>query len=63
MKTRSIVIAIALCVIAFAVCFAASPNMGTWKLNEAKSKLPAGPRNNTVIYEAAGDDVKASMLC
>jgi hypothetical protein len=33
--------------------------MGTWKLNEAKSKFAAGaPKNTTVVYEAAGDDVK-----
>jgi hypothetical protein len=33
--------------------------MGTWKLNEAKSKFSAGaPWNHTVIYEAAGDNIK-----
>jgi len=41
-----------------AVCFA-DPQMGTWKLNEAKSKFAPGvPKNHTVVYEAAGDDVK-----
>ena len=35
--------------------------MGTWKLNEGKSKIPAGFMKNTnVVYEAAGDNVKAS---
>jgi len=35
--------------------------MGTWKLNEGKSKLPAGFMKNTnVVYEAAGDNIKAS---
>jgi len=33
--------------------------MGTWKLNEAKSKFsPGASKNHTVVYEAAGDSVK-----
>src|SRR6266700_5853291 len=45
---------------AAAVCVAADDvNMGTWKLDEAKSKIGAGaPKNTTVVYEAAGDSVK-----
>jgi hypothetical protein len=44
------------------MCFAQSPSMGTWKLNEAKSKLTAGfPKNITVTYEAAGDSIKATV--
>jgi hypothetical protein len=36
--------------------------MGTWKLNEAKSKLAAGAaKNNTVVYTAAGDSVKVTI--
>jgi hypothetical protein len=36
--------------------------MGTWKLNEAKSKFPPGaPKNQTVVYEAAGDKVKVTV--
>ncbi len=36
--------------------------MGTWKLNEAKSKLaPGAPKNNTVVYVAAGDNVKVTV--
>jgi hypothetical protein len=36
--------------------------MGTWKLNEAKSKLGEGAaKNNTVVYEAAGDNVKCTI--
>lgn len=46
-----------------AVCFASTdPQMGTWKLNEAKSKIAAGaPKNDTVIYEAAGDSIKVTL--
>jgi FlaG/FlaF family flagellin (archaellin) len=36
--------------------------MGTWKLNESKSKIPAGvPKNNTVVYAAAGDSIKVTI--
>jgi hypothetical protein len=36
--------------------------MGTWKLNESKSKIGAGaPKNHTVTYEAAGDDIKVTI--
>jgi hypothetical protein len=44
------------------LCFAADPNIGTWKLNEAKSKIDAGlPKNLTVKYEAVGDSIKATV--
>src|SRR5438874_13339397 len=44
------------------VCSAQSPHMGTWKLNEAKSKFAAGAtKNNTVVYEAAGNDTKVTV--
>ena len=36
--------------------------MGTWKLNEAKSKIgPGAPKNNTVVYAAAGDQIKVTV--
>ena len=41
------------------VCFASDPNLGTWKLNEAKSKIPAGASKNTnVVYTMEGDKYK-----
>jgi len=45
------------------MCFAATDGfMGTWKLNEAKSKMsPGAPKNTTVVYEAAGDSVKITI--
>jgi hypothetical protein len=62
MKTRTILLTLAVCVFAVAASFAANPNMGTWKLNEAKSKLPAtAVKNNTVVYEAAGDSIKVTV--
>jgi len=41
-----------------AMGFQTNPNMGTWKLNEAKSKFAGKARNHTVVYEAAGDQIK-----
>jgi hypothetical protein len=45
------------------VAFAAdNPHMGTWKLNEAKSKIGAGaPKNGTVVYAAAGESIKVTV--
>jgi hypothetical protein len=63
MRTRTIVLTVVTCFIGLTQCFAAdSPQMGTWKLNEAKSKLSPGlPKNTTVVVEAAGDQVKATV--
>lgn len=63
MKRRCSVLILALFVLAAATCFAADDAfMGTWKLNEAKSKIGAGmPKNNTVVYEAAGDSIKVTI--
>jgi len=62
MKARATVLTLALCFVGAAVCFAADGFMGTWKLNETKSKLsPGTPKNSTVVYEASGDDVKVTI--
>ena len=62
MKTRTILLTLLLCFVGAAVCFAADLHMGTWKLNEAKSKIGAGsPKLTTVVYEAAGDSVKVTV--
>jgi hypothetical protein len=62
MKTRTIALILAVCFVAVAVGFASDVNLGTWKLNEAKSKFPAGAvKNNTVAYEAVGDSVKTTV--
>ncbi len=62
MKLKVIVLTLAVFFAGVVVCSADDPQMGTWKLNEAKSKLSAGAtKNNTVIYEAAGDMVKATV--
>ena len=62
MKTRTVVLTLAACFLAVAVSFAGNPNMGKWKLNEAKSKLsPGAPKNTMVVYEAAGDNIKVTV--
>ncbi len=61
-KIRIAVLAAALSFMATAACFAASPQMGTWKLNEAKSKLAPGMgKNNTVIYAEQKDKIKITV--
>jgi len=53
---------VTLCFVAGALCSASDANTGTWKLNEAKSKFaPDAPKNHTVVYEAAGDEVKVTV--
>ena len=62
MKGRNLLLTLALCFVGITVCFAQNPHMGTWKLNEAKSKIAAGfPKNSTVVYEAQGENVKVTM--
>ena len=59
MNMKRLVCATAFCLTAVAVTFAQDPNVGTWKLNEAKSKIAAGAAKNlTVVYTAAGDSYK-----
>ena len=61
MKARLLLLTAALCFAGTALSFAQSPQMGTWKLDEAKSKIPAGTvKNSTVIYAADGDNVKVT---
>jgi lipopolysaccharide export LptBFGC system permease protein LptF len=62
MKTRIAVTLLALSFMAAAACFAANPQMGTWKLNEAKSKLAPGMgKNPTVVYEEQKDKIKITV--
>src|SRR3989441_8877405 len=62
MKLKVIVLTLAVFFAGVVVCSADDPQMGTWKLNEAKSKFSAGAtKNNTVVYEAAGDMVKVTV--
>ena len=61
MKPRTILLTLLTLLAAAALSFADNPMMGTWKLNEAKSKLPTAAKNTTVVYEAAGDKIKVTV--
>jgi hypothetical protein len=62
MKRIVILLTLAVLFVGVTVAMADSPHMGTWKLNEAKSKFgPGAAKNLTVVYEAAGDDVKVTV--
>jgi len=59
MKIRMIGLTLAFCFLGSAVCLAADPQMGTWKLNEAKSKITPGTLKNTqVVYSSLFGQVK-----
>ena len=61
-KTRIAVVAVALSFMGAAACFAANPHMGTWKLNEAKSKLAPGlGKNITVVYAEMKDKMQVTV--
>ncbi len=62
MKVRTILACLALLFAGVGLVFAAGPQMGTWKLNEGKSKFsPGAARNHTVVYAEAGDAVKITV--
>lgn len=63
MKARAVILILAFCFVGAAISRGADDAFtGTWKLNEAKSKLSAGtPKNSTVVYEASGDSVKVTI--
>jgi len=62
MKTPIAVLSVALSFMTAAACIAASPQMGTWKLNEAKSKFQPGMGKNTmVVYAEKGDKVQITV--
>lgn len=62
MKSKVILLSLVGFFLSAVVCSADNPNMGTWKLNEAKSHFAEGAsKNNTVVYEAAGDQVKVTV--
>jgi hypothetical protein len=62
MKARATILTLALSFVGAAACLAADAFIGTWKLNEAKSMFsPGSPKNTTVVYEAAGDNLKVTI--
>lgn len=62
MKPKTILLAFGLSLFLAPVCFSQNLHMGTWKLNEAKSKFaPGASKNHTVVYETAGDQIKVTV--
>jgi hypothetical protein len=62
MKTRITAVAVAFSFAAAAACFAANPHLGTWKLNEGKSKIaPETGKNQTVVYTEMKDKMKVTV--
>src|SRR5213596_1742587 len=59
MKIRMIGLTLAFCFLGTAAGLAADPQMGTWKLNESKSKITPGTLKNTqVVYSSMFGQVK-----
>ena len=53
MKKHTLLLIVGLTLAGLTSSFAASPSMGTWKLNEKKSKLgTGGGKNSTVVYKS-----------
>ena len=62
MKTQIAAVVTAVSFAAAAASFAANPQMGTWKLNEGKSKLhPGMGKNTTVTYTEKGDKIQVTV--
>lgn len=61
MKAKTIALTISLVFVSVALGFQNNPQLGTWKLNEAKSKFAGKARNQTVVVEAAGDQIKVTV--
>ena len=61
MKTKTIGLTLLLSLAAGAMCFA-NPTLGTWKLNESKSKFGEGAgKSLVVVWEKAGGQDKCTV--
>jgi len=59
MRKKWTLVFVAMVFPSIAWCLAADLHMGTWRLNEARSKLdPRAGTNSVVVYSWAGDKVK-----
>jgi hypothetical protein len=62
MQTKALVLSLAVLFVAVAAIVGAEEvNLGTWKLNEGKSKISGMAKNTTVVCEAAGDSLKVTV--
>jgi len=61
-KTQIAVAAVALSFLGTPACFAANAHVGTWKVNEAKSKVAPGMgKTNTVQYAEKKDQMQVTV--
>ena len=62
MRLRTTLISLGTLLAGAALCLAADMNIGTWKLDEAKSHFaPGATKFTTVVYSAEGDMVKVTV--
>src|SRR6266853_1502406 len=62
MKTQTIGLTVVFCFLAGGLCFATDLQMGTWKLNEAKSKATPGMGKITMVtYKNTLGNVKVAV--
>ena len=64
MNRKMVLLTAAVLFAAMGICYAAAADafMGTWQLNEAKSKAAAGgAKNSTVVYAMDGDSIKCTI--
>ena len=62
MRTRTFLACLAVFFAGISLASAGDVQMGTWKLNEAKSTFsPGSTKNHTVVYAAVGDMVKVTV--
>ena len=61
MKTKAFGLTLAFCFLGAAMCFAADPQKGTWKLNESKSKItPGTAKFTTVTFKGMLGNIKVT---
>jgi hypothetical protein len=62
MKIKIMLPTLAALFAAAVACFGADVNVGTWKINAAKSKnLPADEKNQTLVIAVAGESLKFTI--
>jgi hypothetical protein len=62
MRTKTIGLTMLLSVAAAAICFANNPTLGTWKLNESKSKFGDGAGKTTlVVWDKVGNKNRCTV--
>src|SRR5437899_1741949 len=61
MKTKTFGLILSFFFFGLAMCFAADPHMGTWKLNEAKSKItPGTAKFTTVTFKNTSGNIRVT---